>query len=206
MKLRHQIHGLLIFDTCAWCAWCPELDIMTQGDHPENAAAMLEDCIRVVVEDDLSDHRFTNEEPFSVRKKVTHPFRRGVTAIQDESWETFQSMLRLMERNGGGDSFSLDVLADGLDPVILVRGNLFITTRTGVAKIDPYLDDYGWVPAENFKVEYMQAYERKHNFTVRSSVIKNAGKGASDIIYAEAKIFARDPVGPLTIEKVKVGS
>lgn len=155
---------------------------MSCGDHPDNAVAMLEEAVRIVVEHAVSDHESSDEWD---RKRITHPLRLGARASEDENWEAFQDLNKI-NFTEFVDWFSLKELADGLDERILVEGNLEIETRSGVVKVNVWFHDHGFVPAERFRVEYEERFPRSKGFSVRSSVLKRAGDDGQNVVTAHA--------------------
>ncbi len=215
MRLRQSLHALILADKDipgSWFIWCPELDVATMGDNPDNAAAMLEEACRMVVEDSINDsavlsmdsvdgHLFKGEV---VRKRVIHPARLGAKSHEDESWQTFQDMLEKQQERkitNRMDIIELSELADGLDETILVGGALHIETRSGVPRVDVSFDYFGYVPCEQFTVEYRQAFERKTTISIRTSVLKKAGAGGQELVTAEAVLAARDAVGEVKVSR-----
>jgi predicted RNase H-like HicB family nuclease len=209
VKIRHSIHGLLMLDTPTkqWCAWCPELDVMTQGDHPDNAAAMLEEACRMVLEDAVNYiHESWIEPDLAInfrKKRVVHPLRLGAKASEDESWPLYQYLLNAERRVDGYkriDSFSLNELTDGLDANILVGGSMQVESRAGVNKVMVWFDDFGDVPVEEYHVEYMQAFPRSTSVSVRSSVIRSGAEPLS-VVSEYVEYLKRDSVGEMRITK-----
>lgn len=215
VRIRHSLNGLLTFDvpTRQWVAWCPELDVVTQGDHPDNATAMLEEACRMVLEDAINNTQtLSADRPADdlfkgeiVMKRVVHPLRLGAKASEDESWKTFQDMLSMKYHvdhlTRQMDIFELTELADGLDPTILVGGSFDIETRSGVVRVGVYFDMFGYVPCEKFTVEYMQKFERNTTMSLRSSVLKAAGADGQSLVTAEAAVRARDAVGEVRVRR-----
>jgi hypothetical protein len=172
MRIRERIHGYvrMAHDVSrCWIAWCPELDILTQGDHPDHAVAMLEEATQMVIQDSVNDLDVDFEGEVT-RKRVVHPLRLGRNASQDEMWPEFQEMLRVKESQPWG-WFSLSELSDGLDDRFIVDGDFEIETRSGVNRVIVWFHDFAFVPSKQFAVEYKEAYSRKSRFSVRSSVL-----------------------------------
>lgn len=215
MRLRLGLHALIIADKDipgSWFVWCPELDVATMGANPDNAAAMLEEACRMVVEDSINDIAVLSADSADgnlfkgevVRKRVVHPARLGAKSHEDESWPTFQDMLeKSRERTitNKMNIIELTELADGLDETILVGGALNIETRSGVFRVDVSFDYYGYVPCEQFTVEYRQAFERRTTISIRSSVLKNAGSEGPALVTAEAALAVRDAVGEVKVSR-----
>jgi hypothetical protein len=210
MRISHGLHCLLMLDTPTkqWCAWCPELDVMTQGDHPDNAASMLEEACRMVIEDVINyihESWVEVELGINIRKKrVMHPLRLGAKASEDDSWPLYQELLSSVRRNEDGtrllDYFQLNELADGLDPNILIEGNFVIESRSGVNKVEVWFHDHGFVPVQQYSVEYMQAYERKTNVSVRSSVIRS-GADPMSLVAERVAHLKKDSYGEFKVTK-----
>lgn len=203
MRKRIPLHALLRAPSDSsgqWSAWCPELDVYTCGDHPDNAAAMLEDAVHIVVSHCLQDWQHTGDHDIK-RKRVMHPLRLGDKAHLDEDYGVFKSM-ESQKFEANHDSFMLNQLSDGLDSTILVDGSLSIETRSGVVKVDVFFQEWGFVPVDVFEVKYKQAFDRRTTVSVRSSVLAHAGDLDAEIIMEEAKQAARDPIGPLEVKKV----
>ena len=189
MRIHRDLECLLIKEVdgrrAYWLAWCPQLDVMTHGDHVDHAVAMLEEAVRLVIEDGINDMRvdgFGN----TVWKRVQLPERFGTKASEDESWDSYQRLLK--DRDGkrrGFSYFDLAQLDDGLDDHILVSGYYRIETRAGVFKVDVGRDRYGYVPAEVVAVEYTEAYPRKLSVSLRKSIIDPAGAKGEELATAE---------------------
>lgn len=205
MRIRQQLHA---FITAAedlpgiWVSWCPELDVCTQGDNPDNATAMLEEACRMVVEDSVCNYR-----PCTVilgdvmSKKVVHPLRLGARSKDDESWPAFQDVLEKQNSSHRLEIVELTQLADGLDKTILVNGSLDVYTRSGVFRVDIDFDFYGYVPCEQFVVEYRQAHDRRTSFSMRSSVLKAAGLNGQNLVTLEAGLVAQNAVGEVKVSR-----
>jgi hypothetical protein len=151
-------------------AWCPELDVFTQGDHLDHAVAMLEEAVRLIVEDSINN--IESDGRGDVRpKRVVHPLRLGRRASKDESWPDFQKMLELQKQQPWA-WFHLKELSDGLDEHILVEGSFEIESRSGVNKVSVWFHEHAFVPGKQFAIEYMEAYSRRSRFCVRDSVLE----------------------------------
>lgn len=206
--IRTKIDVLLIKSDHLWAAWCPTLDIYSQGDRPEHAAAMLEEACRMVIEDcinnievlmfDRPDHGLFKGE--TVSKKVVHPLRLGSKAHMDDSWEDLQEFKRMYAEDTL-EFFELSTLEDGLDPIIYTEGTVRVEGRSGVMRVDVDIPDYGWVPAESFKASYERALKKTTKFKVRSSVLNRPGADRQTIVMAEVATFARDAVGEIKVER-----
>lgn len=186
MRLRVNLNCLLIKDhlsdgSTVWCSWCPEVDVFTQGDHPDHAVAMLEEATRMVIEHSINDCEPDPGEEFTCRRKrVMHPLRNGRHAHKDDNWGKFQELKEMYEKHDDFSPFPLGDFRDGLDEYILVGGNAHIETRSGVFKVDVGFDTYGFAPSEKYSVEFLQAYPRKERITLRSSVLNRGGLSNED--------------------------
>jgi len=203
VRIRETLHALITRDSPSgqWTAWCPTLDIMTCGEHPDHAAAMLEEACQMVVSESIQDSWTSHYSLETKRKKVVHPLRLGITAELDEAWGTYQLQLEA-QKSDELQLFQLKSLSDGLDEVIFVEGYLEIECRSGVPKVYVGFNDYVWVPAVRFTLEYTQAYPRKRKFEIRESLLRQAGNGADAIIQSEVKDYVRragDVVGEVKV-------
>lgn len=188
MRIRQKIHCVLLAPdpvfSDQWTSWCPELDVVTCGDHPDHAVAMLEEAIGITVENAVSAHYFDSAGDRRP-KKVMHPSRLGRFSKEDDEWKTFQELKFQNDKLHSG-WFALSELEDGLDEKILVEGYLEVETRSGVVKVNPWLQDQGFVPSELFQVEYEFRDVRHKRFSVRSSVLKQAGEDGQKLVLDEA--------------------
>lgn len=195
MRIYRDLEALLIraddVPGC-WVAWCPQIDLVTQGDHPDHAAAMLEEAVRMVIEESINDVAMDSRGDI-VRKRVRMPERFGINADKSDDWPTYQKLLKQRDADRRGWSyFDLSELEDGLDDVILVSGSYRIGTRSGVFKVEVDFDRFGFVPSETFRVEYSEAYPRKATISIRSSVIRQAGDQGQALVTDEvAKMIER---------------
>jgi predicted RNase H-like HicB family nuclease len=137
-----------------WIVWCPQVDVLTQGDHPDHAVALLEEAIRLVIESSINDLSIDDAGSELRRKRVVHPARLGVRAAESEDWPTYQRLLKMRESGQGSylDLVDLDGFSEGPRRTALVSGDYWIETRSGVFKVDVSFDTYGYVPPEPLKV------------------------------------------------------
>lgn len=137
-----------------WVAWCPTLDVATQGVSPDHAAAMLEDAITIITSSALSNMRSADGD--TVDKVVRHPIRFAEKADQDEDWEKYQDLVKMKKALLLG-SFSLrEELSDGRDDTILLQGWVDVESRCGVIKVRTNMDHYGYVPSVKMVVKYTE--------------------------------------------------
>lgn len=184
-----------------WCSWCPEFDIVSQGDGPDHAIGMLSDAIRLVAEDDLdllsfswevlfpSDHPMRKE---LTRKRVRHPLRRGDSARDDEDWihfEAYRSLVGEWRRTTDIETCRLDRAIDRS----VVRGDLDIRSRGGIVHCDVHFSDYAVVPSRSFDVKVRIAREIDLIVSVptavlaEDSVLRRAGMSVESIALIEAR-------------------
>jgi hypothetical protein len=192
MRLGEQLHCLLTLADDVpgvWVAWCPQLDICTQGDHIDHAAAMLEEACTMAIEDCLSIWRsdlFGSGSP----KKVVHPLRLGKDAAEDEGWPTYQKILETQRGTEGyEDWFSLQELSDNRDGIVLLDGDFNVRTRSGILKVEVRFNDYAYVASERFAVEYVRGDVCRRTFSIRKSTPPEDRQGMID---EQSKLLARD--------------
>ena len=157
-----------------WVSWCPELDAVTQGENPMNAIGMLMEVISFVVGSDLRDGQWirdesTGEDTFR-RERVFHPARRGRLAKDDENWPTYE---RFVNHRGDWAAISTDELADGLDKLGFVHGNLEWRQVGGVpvvTSLDFYTESV-YVDGVMFEVNTVQRQPRKTTVALRASAL-----------------------------------
>jgi hypothetical protein len=148
---RIRIHGVMEREGDRWNIWCPELDIMTCGDHADHAAAMLEDAIMCVVPEMLAAFTF-DRDGFRWPKRVTHPRRLGADASGVELFQTFTDY----DSDRGPWKHQAIVELKSLDrdvpaPVAVVSGDLWWNCRSGVVSAGVDVRDWAFVPARRFK-------------------------------------------------------
>ncbi len=156
--------------TGVWSAWCPEIDVASQGTDPENALLMLAEAVRMVVEDSLSDRSTYPPLYEPRRKRVIHPSRLGAKSKEDELWPAFENW----EKNKwGGQSFAripFDELADGSDKVVYVVGQVEWGIRAGMLFVNnPDFDSYGNVPVVRYVVKLQRKVSITRHIDVRAS-------------------------------------
>lgn len=112
MRISIPGHALLV--PCEdlqgeWVSWCPELDIMSQGNGAEHGLAMLCEAIKLCIEDDISSGR-----------RVCHPLRRRdpKSVIEDENWVTFQDARHFNGAWENAATVTMDDLRDADGPVL----------------------------------------------------------------------------------------
>jgi predicted RNase H-like HicB family nuclease len=98
---RHSFPVDVLMTACedgVWTAWCPTLDLISQGDNLQHAIGMISDAISCVCESDLSRHQWSSWEEGYTVQRVTHPLRRSVTARHDPDFAFFEAY-----RDGTGE-------------------------------------------------------------------------------------------------------
>lgn len=151
----HTVYCVLIRseDGLGWCSWCPEVDVMSCGDTPNHAIAMLEDAIKAVCEHDLSRWNWSHE--VMTEKKVEHPLRRGVDAPNTEFWleyKKFSDYVRGVSREHKFTEVDIDHLDQfPNEQFAFLFGRLEIRSRAGIVSVSIRFDDYRgeiYVPAK----------------------------------------------------------
>ncbi len=169
---------LLIPSNEMWMAWCPNIDVTTQGDNPEHAIGMAHDVIRLMFEEDLMGFRWNDPDPEGlsererVRKRVFHPLRRGRFAHvrSDEHWPLYEQFVNRKGVWAQRTHLQLGSLTEVFGPSI-VMGNTTVSSRGGIVQAIPSLGDWAFVPARIFEYKSRRIQETSHAVVVPSAIL-----------------------------------
>lgn len=179
-----------------WASWCPELDLMSQGDNPENAIGMLMDAIHLMVVDSISFFRWEGDA--EVKKRVVHPSRLGDHASEDEHWEAFSQWKSHTGKWRHQADISPRQLEDGLDPIACIHGSLEWQVRGGIASASVDFYDYAYVPAQYYRVTVSSPKIKQRYMVIRASKPQAADRVLKD--YEETLLSEHEKI--LKVEEV----
>lgn len=152
-------------------AWCPQLDVATQGDNIEHALAMLQEACIMMVEADLYSFSYRPDGSYD-RDRIRHPLRRGDSAREDDMFPVVE---QYMESRGSFDctiAISPAEFVAGPETIGFVGFRLEVSTRCGLVFVNGpsrYDGVSVHVPARSLRVNYVESVDRSYTIDIRST-------------------------------------
>ena len=130
-----------------WIAWCPDLDVVTQGDNSEHAIGMLMDAVRLTCESDLNMFEWGRDTD----ERVRHPLRRGASATLADDWPA----VVVYRRIGAAvmEAIAVTDLPDDARMRGFVRGSVSVESRGGVVHCVVIFNDFTFVMTPDVRTE-----------------------------------------------------
>lgn len=161
----------------SFCSWCPDVNVVSQGDSAEEAYLMCVEAMLIAFNEDLYGFEtvYSPNDPWPtrVRKKIYNPLRRGELAKQDEDYEQFRQFTEREGKWGECACLDFDEFEASDEPIGMMHTSFSLTTGRGLVFVG--LEEYSrpnvMVPALRLDISYEEITVKHTTLTVQSTFL-----------------------------------